>query len=139
MDQDDDLLARLDVVVAGVHWHLRDPADVMARRMLAAVTNPRTDVLGQCTGRKVVGRGRPESVFDVDAVLSAWIRPREPDPRVWSKGVNEGLAEWCPDYDYAVPFSYGLAPRTRGARGAAMGENRSGRTSTGRGRLLTCA
>ncbi len=71
LDQDDDLLARLDVVVASVHWHLRDPADVMTRRMLAAIANPRTDVLGHCTGRKVVGRGRPESTFDVDAVLEA--------------------------------------------------------------------
>jgi putative hydrolase len=71
LDQDDDLLGRLDVVVASVHWHLRDPKDVMTRRMLAAVSNPRTDVLGHCTGRKVLGRGRPESVFDVDAVLAA--------------------------------------------------------------------
>jgi putative hydrolase len=29
------------------------------------------DVLGHCTGRIVVGRGRPESEFDADAVFAA--------------------------------------------------------------------
>jgi putative hydrolase len=39
--------------------------------MLRAVNNPHTDILGHCTGRILVGRGRPESTFDADAVFTA--------------------------------------------------------------------
>ena len=56
----DELLARLDVVVASVHSKLRMAAAEMTRRMIAAVANPHMDILGHCTGRIVVGRGRPE-------------------------------------------------------------------------------
>ena len=73
LDQDDALLDRLDVVVASVHSQLRMDAASMTQRMLAAVRNPRTDVLGHCTGRLVEGsRGtRPPSEFDADAVFAA--------------------------------------------------------------------
>jgi putative hydrolase len=71
LDQDDDLLGRLDVVVASVHSQLRMPATPMTERMVAAVRNPHVDVLGHCTGRLLAGRGRPESVFDPDAVFGA--------------------------------------------------------------------
>jgi putative hydrolase len=45
----------------------------MTPRMVAAVANPHTDVLGHCTGRLVTGgRGtRPESQFDADIVFAA--------------------------------------------------------------------
>jgi len=59
LDQDPDLLAELDVVVASVHSKLRMPAEEMTLRMIAAIANPRTDVLGHCTGRLVVGRAGP--------------------------------------------------------------------------------
>jgi putative hydrolase len=42
--------------------------------MLAAIESPHTDILGHCTGRIVVGRGRPQSTFDADAVFSACAR-----------------------------------------------------------------
>ncbi len=71
LDQEDELLARLDVVVASVHSKLRMPREEMTRRMVAAVRNPHTDVLGHCTGRLVTGRGRPESEFDPDRVFPA--------------------------------------------------------------------
>ena len=71
LDCDDDVLARLDVVVASVHSKLRMPSHEMTPRMLAAVANPHTDILGHCTGRMVVGRGRPESTFDSAAVFTA--------------------------------------------------------------------
>jgi putative hydrolase len=69
LDQDEDLLAGLDVVVASVHSKLRMDAESMTRRMVRALQSPHVDVLGHCTGRLVVGRGRPESVFDPDAVF----------------------------------------------------------------------
>lgn len=71
LDQEPELLAELDVVVASVHSKLRMPERAMTRRLLAAVSNPRVNVLGHCTGRLVVGKGRPESEFDADAVFDA--------------------------------------------------------------------
>jgi len=71
LDQSPELLGRLDVVVASVHSKLRMPSDAMTARMVAAIRNPHTDVLGHCTGRILVGRGRPESAFDPEVVFSA--------------------------------------------------------------------
>ena len=73
LDQREDLLGRLDVVVASVHSKLRMPAGPMTDRMVAAVSNPHVDVLGHCTGRMMGGgRGRrPESAFDPAAVFAA--------------------------------------------------------------------
>lgn len=73
LDQEDELLERLDVVVASVHSKLAMDAPSMTRRMLKAVANPHTDVLGHCTGRLVTGgRGvRPESKFDAEKVFTA--------------------------------------------------------------------
>ena len=43
----------------------------MTERMLAAVRNPRTDVLGHCTGRQIKGKSRPQSEFDARRVFDA--------------------------------------------------------------------
>ncbi len=73
LDQTEEMLDRLDVRVASVHSKLRMDAEPMTRRMLGAVRNPRTNVLGHCTGRLVTGnRGnRPSSEFDAKAVFEA--------------------------------------------------------------------
>ena len=73
LDQSEDMLGRLDVVVASVHSKLRMDRASMTRRMVAAVRRPRTNVLGHCTGRLVRGgRGtRPPSEFDADQVFTA--------------------------------------------------------------------
>ncbi|WP_326702062.1 PHP domain-containing protein [Streptomyces cyaneofuscatus] len=71
LDQEPELLERLDVVVVSVHSKLRmDPAP-MTRRLEAAVRHPQANVLGHCTGRLLSGRGRPESRFDADRVFAA--------------------------------------------------------------------
>ena len=79
LDQEPALLARLDLVVASVHSGLRMPREQMTARMVAAVSNPHTDVLGHCTGRQVLGhgrggKGRPESAFDAEVVFAACAR-----------------------------------------------------------------
>jgi putative hydrolase len=74
LDQDEELLAELDVVVASVHSKLGMDAPAMTARMLRAIESPHTDILGHCTGRIVVGRGRPQSTFDAEAVFSACAR-----------------------------------------------------------------
>src|SRR5262249_56043951 len=71
VDQDEELLAELDVVVASVHSKLRMEAPAMTERMLAAIESPHTDILGHCTGRILVGRGRKPSTFDPDQVFGA--------------------------------------------------------------------
>ncbi|HYN93764.1 MAG TPA: PHP domain-containing protein [Pilimelia sp.] len=87
LDQDEELLAQLDVVVGSVHSDLRADGARMTRRMLAAIENPHLDILGHCTGRKVAasavgltgggdrghraGRTRPPSDFDAAAVFAA--------------------------------------------------------------------
>jgi len=73
LDQTEAMLGRLDVVTASVHSKLRMNAAPMTRRMVAAVSNPRVNVLGHCTGRLVTGsRGkRPQSEFDAQAVFEA--------------------------------------------------------------------
>ena len=76
LDQEPALLAELDLVVASVHSKLRMPREEMTARMVAAISNPHTDVLGHCTGRQVLGhgrggKGRPESEFDADVVFAA--------------------------------------------------------------------
>ena len=92
LDQDDDMLAQLDVVTASIHSKLRQPAFEMTPRMLAAVRHPRTNVLAHCTGRLVTGgRGtRPPSAFDAEKVFTACLendvaveinsRPERQDP-----------------------------------------------------------
>jgi putative hydrolase len=74
LDLDLDLLGQLDVVVASVHSKLRMEAPQMTARMLAAIESPHTDILGHCTGRIIVGRGRPQSTFDAEAVFTACAR-----------------------------------------------------------------
>lgn len=76
LDQSPDLLDRLDVVVASVHSKLRMEREELTRRMVVAIADPHTDVLGHCTGRLIMGdRGtRPESTFDPEIVFAACVR-----------------------------------------------------------------
>lgn len=76
LDQSDELLGRLDVVVASVHSKLRMASGEMTERMVTAIANPHVDVLGHCTGRLITGnRGtRPESTFDPEIVFAACAR-----------------------------------------------------------------
>jgi putative hydrolase len=76
LDQEEELLAQLDVVVASVHSELRMPGPEMTERMVRAIANPHTDILGHCTGRQIgklgrSGKPRPESEFDPELVFAA--------------------------------------------------------------------
>lgn len=103
LDQEPELLDRLDVVVVSVHSKLRMEKRAMTRRMLKAVRDPHADILGHCTGRLVQGRGRPESEFDADEVFAACAasgtaveinsRPERLDPprRLLTRAVEAGV------------------------------------------------
>jgi putative hydrolase len=77
LDQDPELLDRLDLVVASVHSKLAMDAQHMTERMVLAVASPLVDVLGHCSGRKVKGFGpamttvRPGSTFDAELIFHA--------------------------------------------------------------------
>ena len=109
LDQEPELLAALDIRVASIHSKLRMDSAPMTRRMIAAVRDPLTNVLGHCTGRRVMprrgdkgaatgGRVRPQSTFDARAVFEACVesgtaveinsRPRTPPFHGGSTGSN---------------------------------------------------
>ncbi len=69
LDLSDELLGRLDVVVASVHSKLRMERQAMTERMVRAAASPHVDILGHCTGR-MIGK-RPPSTFDADYVFAA--------------------------------------------------------------------
>ncbi|MDD3827597.1 MAG: DNA polymerase/3'-5' exonuclease PolX [Anaerolineae bacterium] len=69
LDLPDDVLARLDLVVASLHTSQRQDREQITRRMLNAVTNPYVDVIGHPSGR-ILGQ-REESAVDLDAVIDA--------------------------------------------------------------------
>lgn len=73
LDQEPELLDRLDIVVSSVHSKLRADRKTMTRRMLGGIQARHTNVLGHCTGRLVEGsRGtRPPSEFDAKEVFAA--------------------------------------------------------------------
>ncbi len=104
LDQTEEMLARLDVRVASVHSKLAMDKAAMTRRMVAAVHNRFTNVLGHCTGRLVTGsRGmRGESEFDAEQVFAACAetgtaveinsRPerRDPPTRLLTQAIEMG-------------------------------------------------
>ena len=71
LDLADEMLAKLDVVVASVHSKLKMPALDMTRRMVTAVANPHVDILGHMTNRKLSGTGRAPSEFNAEMVFAA--------------------------------------------------------------------
>src|ERR1700677_542226 len=73
LDQEPELLQRLDVVVASVHSKLSMDSAAMTRRMVRAVCNTNADVLGHCTGRLVAGDRciRPASRCDAPPGVTA--------------------------------------------------------------------
>ncbi len=73
LDQTPTMLKQLDIVVSSLHSELRMPSEPMTLRMVRAIANPHTNVLGHCTGRLITGgRGtRPQSTFDAEVVFEA--------------------------------------------------------------------
>ncbi|MCP4435619.1 MAG: PHP domain-containing protein [Actinomycetia bacterium] len=74
LDLPEVVLGELDIVVASVHSKLRMAEPEMTQRMVRAIASPHVDILGHCTGRKVLGTGRPPSAFDAEIVFAACSR-----------------------------------------------------------------
>ena len=69
LDYPDDVLARLDVVVASVHGAFSQTKDRMTKRLLDAIANPYTHIIGHPTTRLIGSREPVE--FDFERVVEA--------------------------------------------------------------------
>jgi DNA polymerase (family 10) len=69
LDLSDSVLEEMDVVIASVHSHFNQSATEMTDRLLKAVENPNTSIIGHPTGRQLLRR--EAYPFDVDAVMKA--------------------------------------------------------------------
>jgi DNA polymerase (family X) len=69
LDLSDDVLAQMDIVVASVHSVFNQEPAKMTDRLLKAISNPNTSVIGHPTGR--IQLRRDSYPFDMHAVLTA--------------------------------------------------------------------
>jgi DNA polymerase (family X) len=69
LDLSDDVLAQMDIVVASVHSVFNQEPAKMTERLLKAISNPNTSIIGHPTGRIQLRRDAYQ--FDMHAVLSA--------------------------------------------------------------------
>jgi len=67
LDLSDSVLEQMDIVIASVHSQFNQDRDTMTDRLLKAVANPNTSILGHPTGRLLLRRDAYP--FDLDAVL----------------------------------------------------------------------
>ena len=67
LDLDDSTLAEMDIVVASVHSRFDMPVEQMTDRVLRALENPHTRILGHPTGRKLLRRDA--YALNIDTVL----------------------------------------------------------------------
>jgi DNA polymerase (family X) len=72
LDYPDEVLARFDFVVASVHSRFRLDPKEQTRRIVNAVVNPYTTILGHMTGRQLLRR--PGYELDLEAVLKVCAR-----------------------------------------------------------------
>jgi DNA polymerase (family X) len=69
LDLSDDVLTQMDIVIASVHSVFNQEPEKMTERLLKAVSNPNTSIIGHPTGR--IQLRRDAYPFDMDAVLAA--------------------------------------------------------------------
>ena len=69
LDYPDEILNRFDFVVASVHGQFRKDRASQTERILRAVANPHTTILGHMTGRQLLRR--PGYDVDIEHILSA--------------------------------------------------------------------
>jgi DNA polymerase (family X) len=101
LDFEDDVLARLDYVVASVHSSFSQDEAVMTARIIRALENPRTTMLGHLTGRILLEREpyRVDAAKVIDAAIANGVviemnaNPHrlDMDWRLWRRAAERGL------------------------------------------------
>ena len=69
LDLSDDVLAQMDIVIASVHSVFNQESAKMTERLIKAIENPNTSIIGHPTGR--IQLRRDSYPFDMHAVLTA--------------------------------------------------------------------
>jgi DNA polymerase (family X) len=69
LDYPDEILAKLDLVIASLHVSLRQPRQVVTQRVVDAIRNPYVDIIAHPSGRLLPNREGAD--LDYDAVLAA--------------------------------------------------------------------
>ncbi len=69
LDFSDEVLHKLDLVIASLHTSLRQPRQKVTGRLLNAIRNPHVDIIGHPTGRMIPDREGAD--LDMDAVFTA--------------------------------------------------------------------
>ena len=69
LDLSDDVLAQMDLVIASVHSVFNQDSAKMTERLLKAIENPNTSIIGHPTGR--IQLRREAYAFDMTAILTA--------------------------------------------------------------------
>jgi DNA polymerase (family 10) len=69
LDLSDSVLEQMDIVIASVHSLFNQDRMQMTERLLKAISNPNTSLLGHPTGRLLLRRDAYQ--FDLDAILNA--------------------------------------------------------------------
>ena len=69
LDLSDDVLAQMDLVIASVHSVFNQESAKMTERLIKAISNPNTSIVGHPTGR--IQLRRDSYPFDMHAVLTA--------------------------------------------------------------------
>jgi len=69
LDYSDEILAQLDVVVCSIHSYFNLDRAEMTERMLAAIENPYTQIIGHPTGRLLLRR--EALAYDMEKILDA--------------------------------------------------------------------
>ncbi|MGA7291966.1 MAG: DNA polymerase/3'-5' exonuclease PolX [Terriglobales bacterium] len=72
LDLSDSVLEQMDIVIASVHSQFNQDRATMTERLLKAIANPNTSLLGHPTGRLLLRRDAYQ--FDFDAVLKAAVK-----------------------------------------------------------------
>lgn len=101
LDFSDDILKKLDFVIVSVHRRFRLNKEEMTKRLLRAIENPYTTIIGHLTGRLL--RFRDPIEIDVDKIIDACIANNkiielngsparlDMDWRYWIKAKERGL------------------------------------------------
>ena len=74
LDLSDEVLEQMDIVIASVHSHFNQDRVTMTHRLLKAIANPNTSLIGHPTGRQLLRRDAYQ--FDTDAVFKAAAKHR---------------------------------------------------------------
>ncbi|MDX1966020.1 MAG: DNA polymerase/3'-5' exonuclease PolX [Planctomycetaceae bacterium] len=64
MDLDDEVLSEADLVIAVLHFGLKQPREQIMQRLLTAIRNPHVDVIGHPSGRLIGSRAPADIHYD---------------------------------------------------------------------------